>query len=76
MVMVEYYKEQASNGKLVVEWLHALPLLHFLRKESKPFEDVICTKSIDFKSYKWWGLDKLPFRQIRTQVLERFVLHI
>jgi hypothetical protein len=53
-----------SNRLLVHNWLPALPLLHFLRRESKPFEDVICEKPI-FSNWKWWGLRELPCRDIR-----------
>lgn len=72
--MAEYYEEQLLSWTSLVEWLHALPLLHFLRGESKPFEDMICLKPVDCRSYKWWGLEKLPCKEIRKHICERFVL--
>ncbi|CAB4038590.1 Hypothetical predicted protein, partial [Paramuricea clavata] len=67
--ILQFYREQSSNRLLVYHWLLALPLLHFLRRESKPFEDVICDKSIDFSKWKWWGLGKLPCRSIQSHII-------
>ena len=69
-VIVNYYREQKT---LVVDLLHALPLLHFLRRESSPYADVICTKSIKINNWKWWGLERLPYKELRMHITERFV---
>ena len=60
----------------VVNWLSALPVLHFLRQESNPFEDVICDKPVDVTNLKWWGLEKLPDKEIRQHITQRFVFSL
>ena len=72
-VLIQFYRQQSSEKSLVVSWIQALPLLHFLRNESVPFEDVICTKPVDVKTWKWWGLGDFSFREIRGHI-ERFGL--
>ena len=72
-MIVQFYCEQSVKKSLVVSCVLALPLLHFLRGESKPFEDVICEKPIDVTNWKWWGLDALPYKKIRGNITKRFV---
>ena len=72
-IILQFYKEQSVKKSLVGNCVPALPVLHFLRRESKPFEDVICNKPVDFGNWKWWGLDELPYREIRRNITERFV---
>ena len=74
-VVLKYYQEQSSKKSLVASWIQALPLLHFLREESVPFEDLICAKPVDIKTWKWWGLGDFSFREIRRHI-ERFGLYI
>ena len=64
-MILKFYRQQLSDQSLFREWLPALPLLHFLRGESKPFEDLICEKSIDISKWKWWGLQGLPCKDFR-----------
>ena len=73
-VILEFYKKQSLKKYLVVHWLPALPLLHFLRRESKPFEDVICESPIDITNWKWWGLGEFSYRDIRRNITARLVL--
>ena len=75
-IILKFYQQETWkwNKSFVVSWLPALPVLHFLRRESKPFEDVICEKPVDVANWKWWGLDGLPYRDIRKHFNERFVL--
>ena len=61
----EFYREQSSKQSLFHKFLPALPLLHFLRGESKPFEDEIYEKPIEISSWKWWGLGELLCIDIR-----------
>jgi hypothetical protein len=70
-IILEFY-QQSSKTSLVVNWLSALPLLHFLRGESKPFEGVICEESVGATNWKWWGWQDLPYRDIRRHITERF----
>jgi hypothetical protein len=70
-IILEFY-QQSSKKSLIVIWLPALPLLHFLRRESKPFEGVICEKSVGATNWKWWGWQDLPYREIRRNITERF----
>ncbi|XP_068734956.1 E3 ubiquitin-protein ligase rnf213-alpha-like isoform X2 [Montipora capricornis] len=46
------------------EWLLAVPLLHFLRDESKPFEEPDMTGWP--KTMAWWGAEKLRIREFRV----------
>jgi hypothetical protein len=55
-----------------VDWLSALPLLHFLRQDSEPFGPVDCENTIDVTKLKWWGLQELPYRDIRKRLTQRF----
>lgn len=72
-IILQFYCEQSVKESLVVSCVFALPMLHFLRGESKPFEDVNCDKPVDVRNWKWWGLDDLPYRKIRGNVTKRFV---
>jgi hypothetical protein len=51
-----------------------LPLLHFLRQESTPFEDVSCKNPVRFENWSWWGLEKMPYLKIRTNITARYAL--
>ena len=75
-VMFAFYLKQSLEKSLFRKWLPALPLLHFLREESKPFGDVIHKTSIDISSWKWWGLGDLPCRHIRSYLTESNVVEI
>ena len=74
-VVLKFYQQQSLRKSLVVSWIQALPLLHFLREESVPFEDLICAKPVDVKTWKWWGLGDFSYREIRGHI-ERFGLYI
>ena len=54
----------------------ALPLLHFLRQESKPFQDVVCKGPVDVGNWKWWGLDEFNHREIRKNLYNRFASYV
>lgn len=74
-LIVKFYQQSWRSSKSsIASWLSALPVLHYLRRESKPFEDVICDKPINVSDWKWWGLDKLPLREIREHITQRFAL--
>jgi len=45
------------------EWLLAVPLLHFLRGDSKPFEEPKFGGSPE--SLAWWGAQKLDIREFQ-----------
>jgi len=45
------------------EWLLAIPLLHFLRGDSKPFEEPKFGGSPE--SLAWWGAQKLEIRDFQ-----------
>ena len=70
-MILEFYQQLARKPSLVVNWLPALPVLHFLRNESKPFEEVVCEKPANDGKWKWWGLAELPIREIRKNIDER-----
>ena len=67
--------QQSWKRSLLVDWMLALPLLHFLRRESKPFEDVMSEKSVDVSNWRWWGLEEFSYREIRRNITARFALH-
>lgn len=75
-IVVKFYQQNPWkwNKSFVTNWLHALPVLHFLRHDSKPFEDMICDKPVNATNWKWWGLDGLPYRDIRGRINERLAL--
>ncbi|CAB4005504.1 Hypothetical predicted protein, partial [Paramuricea clavata] len=66
--ILQYYRKQSSNRLFVRHWLSALPLLHFLRRETKPFDDMTCEKPINFSNSKWWGLGELPCKDIQKHI--------
>ena len=45
------------------EWLFAIPLLHFLREDSKPFEEPDITGS--YNKLEWIGAQKLKIEEFR-----------
>lgn len=45
------------------EWLLAVPLLHFLREDSKPFEEPDVGGSPGDQA--WWGAEKLSIEDFR-----------
>jgi len=47
------------------EWLLAIPLLHFLRGDSKPFEEPDTGTSPE--SLVWWGAQKLSIQRSDKQ---------
>jgi hypothetical protein len=49
-------QKACSSGSFSTEWLLALPLLHFLRGESEPFQ---APAVMAVNTPKWWGLDSL-----------------
>lgn len=73
--ILKFYRQSWKwDNSLVASWLPALPLLHFLRRESKPFEDLVCGNPVDVTNLNWWGLDGLPYKEIRGHINERFAL--
>ncbi|XP_046860850.1 E3 ubiquitin-protein ligase rnf213-alpha-like [Xenia sp. Carnegie-2017] len=54
--------------KSLLHWLKALPLLHFLRGECEPFQEVPFTSTADINKSTWWGLQGFDFRQIRNSI--------
>ena len=73
MELNNFYQGQSTRKPLVTYLLPAIPLLHFVRQESEPYKDVICNKP-EFGNWKWWGLEKLDYKQIRRNITERFAL--
>ena len=55
-----------------VDWLHALPLLHFVRGNSSPFMDLKSAKNISYGNWKWWGLEGMNVGDIRRCIMDRF----
>jgi len=47
------------------EWLLAVPLLHFLRGDSKPFEEPDI--GVTPESLAWWGAEKLSIQRSDKQ---------
>ena len=45
------------------EWLLAIPMLHFLREQSKPFEEPESGGSP--RSPAWWGAQKLNIKEFQ-----------
>ena len=74
--ITDFYENQSSKKPLFVNWLFAMPLLHFLRQESKPFEDVICEKPVHVENWRWWGLGKFSYTDIRKNITARFVQYL
>ncbi|XP_046861644.1 E3 ubiquitin-protein ligase rnf213-alpha-like [Xenia sp. Carnegie-2017] len=54
----------------LLDWLNALPLLHFLRKECEPFKEVLYTSTPDFEQSRWWGLQGLDFGEVKISMGE------
>ena len=54
-----------------VDWLHALPLLHFVRGNSSPFMDLKSAKNISYGNWKWWGLEGMNVGDIRRCIMDR-----
>lgn len=48
------------------EWLFAVPLLHFLRGDSKPFEEPDIRGSP--QDLVWWGAEKLEIEEFQQSV--------
>ncbi|XP_046861651.1 E3 ubiquitin-protein ligase rnf213-alpha-like [Xenia sp. Carnegie-2017] len=61
---IKFYEKQMTVIPLVL-WLNALPLVHFLRGDCKPFEHVDSTKALDISSWKWWGMKDFPCRNLQ-----------
>ena len=72
-IILQFYLQQSERKSLVVNWIPALPVLHFLRGESEPFRELTCEKPIDVGSMKWWGLEELHWKDIRKNINDRFV---
>ena len=70
-IIFKCYLKMSSGKSPFRKWLTALPLLHFLRRESKPYEDVICEETIRFTTWKWWGLGELPGKVLRSYLPTR-----
>ena len=68
-IIFTFYQQQSKIS--VAKWLPALPLLHFLRQESKPFEDVVIEEPSG-GNWKWWGLEGFSYRDIRNCITGRF----
>ena len=48
------------------EWILALPVLHFLRHDLRPFET---PETTDLNSPQWWGLENL-LEEVKTSRLD------
>ncbi|KAI8515033.1 hypothetical protein Bbelb_076240 [Branchiostoma belcheri] len=57
----------ASDGVRTSNWMLALPILHFLRKDSAPFEGMTAVSS-DRSSNKWWGLSDLNHKGFKSNI--------
>lgn len=53
----------ANPWKADGEWLFAIPLLHFLRRDSKPFEEPDIAGS--YNKLEWIGAQKLRIREFQ-----------
>ena len=53
----------ADYSRADVEWLFAVPLLHFLRGDSKPFEDPDIKGS--YNTLEWIGAQKLMIKEFQ-----------
>ncbi|XP_046861759.1 uncharacterized protein LOC124455046 isoform X2 [Xenia sp. Carnegie-2017] len=62
--VLKFYEKQVKVIPLVL-WLNALPLLHFLREDCKPFKVVDSSKALDSSNWKWWGMNGFPYRQLQ-----------
>ena len=56
IIMADYWRAD-------VEWLFAVPLLHFLRGDSKPFEDPGIKGS--YNTLEWIGAQKLKIKEFQ-----------
>ena len=74
-VILKFYQNQSLEKSFVAHWLSALPLFHFFVRQTEPFKDVICEKSVNVKNWEWWktGLEKFSYRDIRKNFSARFV---
>ena len=72
-IILQFYKQQSERKSLVVNFIPALPVLHFLQGESKPFKDLACEKTVNVGNLKWWGLDEFRLSEIRKNIKDRFV---
>ncbi|XP_078611724.1 E3 ubiquitin-protein ligase RNF213-like isoform X2 [Branchiostoma floridae x Branchiostoma japonicum] len=59
-----------SGEVLTSNWMLALPILHFLRKDSAPFEGITPVSS-DRRADKWWGLSELNHRGFKNNIKYR-----
>ena len=41
------------------DWVLAIPLLHFLCKDSQPFQHIPCSYDYKHKTKDWWGTSKI-----------------
>lgn len=53
----------ANAWKADREWVFAIPLLHFLRQDSKPFEEPDIAGS--YNKLEWIGAQKLRIREFQ-----------
>ena len=56
-IMAEYWKSEAYT------WLFAVPLLHFLRGDSKPFEEPVIEGSCH--KLDWFGAQGLKIKEFQ-----------
>ena len=53
----------ADHWRAAREWLFAVPLLHFLRGDSKPFQEPDIAGS--YKNLEWIGAQRLRIKEFR-----------
>ncbi|CAH1273731.1 RNF213 [Branchiostoma lanceolatum] len=64
-------KAMSVSGEVhTSNWMLALPILHFLRKDSAPFEGMTAVSS-DRSSDKWWGLSDLNHNGFKINIKYR-----
>ena len=56
-------KVMADDRRAAREWLFAVPLLHFLRGDSKPFQEPDIAGS--YKDLEWIGAQRLRIKEFR-----------
>lgn len=53
-----------------VDWLFAMPLLHFLRGDSKPFEEPDVEGS--YRKPEWFGAQNLKIKEFQKSATEMY----
>lgn len=63
--------EQKSDSLDLLEWMAALPLYHFLTKQSRPFEKVSVETKVNWERHKEIGLMEL---KVKTSNMKRLAM--